>query len=190
MIVRRIAAGTAAAALLATGFMAGPASAKSKGQTDLKLDKGLVNALGAASVGVSANKGAKLSQQGVVSFPVTSVKGNVINHKGAFKLTASTGFVSLEKIAINYKTGKATASVGNPVTPDPLVIKNILVIKGGKNKIKKEGTWKNATASLAKSVDALGAKQDPASLMATVLGLPEGSIPTGQVLGKINIKLK
>ena len=190
MIVRRIAAGTAAAALLGTVFVAGPASAKSKGQSDLKLDKALVNSLEAANVGVSATGGAKLSQQGVVTFPVTGVKGKVINHKGAFKLTATAGFVSLENIAINYKTGKATASVGNPVTPDPLVIKNILLVKGGKNKIAKKGTWTGATVTLANSVEALGAKQDPASLLATVLGLPAGSIPTGAKLGKISIKVK
>ena len=43
------------------------------------------------------------------------------------------------------------------MTPDPLQIKNILLFKGGKNKISKKGTWTNASVSLAKQVDALGA---------------------------------
>ncbi len=174
MIVRRITAGAAGLALVGTAFAAAPAMAKTN-TTTLKLDAGLVSALGAASVAPSA---------------VAKLKGKTVTHKGGLKLTAAAGFVSLENIVINYKNGKATASVGNPITPDPLTINNILVIKGGKNKIAKNGTWNNATASLAKSVEALGAKQDPAVLLAQVLGLPAGSIPTGQKLGKITIKVK
>ena len=33
-------------------------------------------------------------------------------------------------------------------------------------------------------------KQDPATTLATVLGLPPGSIPTGQALGKVDIVVK
>ncbi len=187
MIVRRITAGAAGLALVGTAFAAAPAMAKTN-TTTLKLDAGLVSALGAASVAPSAVKPAKLKGT-TISFPA-KLKGKTVTHKGGLKLTAAAGFVSLENIVINYKNGKATASVGNPITPDPLTINNILVIKGGKNKIAKNGTWNNATASLAKSVEALGAKQDPAVLLAQVLGLPAGSIPTGQTLGKITIKVK
>ncbi|MCB0897523.1 MAG: hypothetical protein H6526_00415 [Actinobacteria bacterium] len=187
MIVRRITAGAAGLALVGTAFAAAPAMAKSN-TTTLKLDAGLVAALGPAGVTPSAVKPAKLKGT-TISFPA-KLKGKTITHKGGLKLASSAGFVTLQDIVINYKTGKATAAVGNPITPDPLVINNILVIKGGKNKIKKNGTWNNATASLAKEVEALGAKQDPAVLLAQVLGLPGGSIPTGQKLGKITIKVK
>jgi hypothetical protein len=187
MIVRRITAGAAGLALVGTAFAAAPAMAKSN-TTTLKLDAGLVSALTAANVAPSAVKPAKLKGTSI-SFPA-KLKGKNVTHKGALKLTAAAGFVSLENISINYKNGKATASVGNPVTPEPLLIKNVLVVKGGKNKIKKNGTWKNGKVTLAKSVDALGSKQDPANLIATVLGLPAGSIPTGAPIGKINIKVK
>ena len=187
MIVRRITASAAGLALVGTAFAAAPAMAK-QNTTTLKLDTGLVSAFSAVGVTPSAVKPAKLNGT-TISFPA-KLKGKTITHKGGLKLTTAAGFVSLENIVINYKTGKATADVGNPVTPDPLNIKNILVIKGGKNKIAKNGTWNNATASLNKSVEALGSKQDPAVLLAQVLGLPAGSIPTGQALGKITIKVK
>ena len=187
MIVRRITAGAAGLALVGTAFAAAPAMAKSN-TTTLKLDAGLVSALTAANVAPSVVKPATLKGTSI-SFPA-KLKGKNVTHKGALKLTAAAGFVSLENISINYKNGKATASVGNPVTPEPLLIKNVLVVKGGKNKIKKKGTWKNGKVTLAKSVDALGSKQDPANLIATVLGLPAGSIPTGAPIGKINIKVK
>ncbi len=187
MIVRRITAGAAGLALVGTAFVAAPAMAKSN-TTTLKLDAGLVAALSAGGVAPSAVKPAKLKGTSI-SFPA-KLKGKTITHKGGLKLTSAGGFVSLENISINAKSGKATADVGNPVTPDPLQIKNILLFKGGKNKISKNGTWNNATVSLAKQVDALGAKQDPASLLATVLGLPAGSIPTGVTLGKASIVIK
>jgi hypothetical protein len=187
MIVRRITAGAAGLALVGTAFAAAPAMAKTN-NTALTLDTTLVAALGAASVTPSAVKPAKFSGT-TINFPA-KLKGKTITHKGGLKLTTAAGFVSLENIAINYKNGKATASVANPVTPAPLEIKNVLLFKGGKNKIKKEGTWKNATVTLATSVDALGAKQDPADLLGTVLGLPKGAIPTGATLGKATIKVK
>ncbi len=189
MIVRRITAGAAGLALVGTAFAAAPAMAKQKSDTTvLKLDAGLVAALSAGGVAPSAVKPAKLKGTSITF--KAKLKGKTITHKGGLKLTSTGGFVSLENIAINVKSGKATADVGNPVTPDPLQIKNILVFKGGKNKISKKGTWTNASVSLAKQVDALGAKQDPASLLATVLGLPAGSIPTGVTLGKASVIVK
>jgi hypothetical protein len=187
MIVRRITAGAAGLALVGTAFAAAPAMAK-QNTTTLKLDTRFLALLGAADVAPSAIKPAKI-KGGSISFPA-KLKGKNVTHKGGLKLTAAAGFVTLEDISINWKKGKATAQIGNPVTPEPLEIKNVLVIKGGKNKIKKNGTWKNGKVTLAKSVDALGSKQDPASLIATVLGLPAGSVPTGATLGNITIKVK
>lgn len=185
MIVRRITAGAAGLALVGTAFAAAPAIAKNKGTSNLKLDKAFVLSMESANVTIKATKGAKLDTA-VVSFPVKSVKGKVINHKGAMKLTSATGYVAMQNLAINYKTGKVTATVPNSQTEDPLVIENVLVLKGGKNKIKTKGTWKNAKVTLAKDTT-IG---DPAGTIALVLGMQPGSIPTGATLGKITIKLK
>ncbi len=63
------------------------------------------------------------------------------------------------------------------------------MIKGGKNKIAKNGTWNNATVSLAKSVTSpLGAKQDPAGLLAQVLRLPPWR--TARSWGTASIEVK
>ena len=189
MIVRRITATAAGLALVGTAFAAAPAMAKTN-TTTLKLDTRFIALLGAADITASRVKPAKI-KGGSISFPA-KLKGKNVTHKGGLKLTASPdAYVALEDISINYKKGKATVQVGNPLTaPERVEIKNGLVIKGGKNKIKKKGTWKNGKVSLAKSAVVLGDKQDPAALIATVLGLPEGSVPTGATLGKINIKVK
>ena len=116
------------------------------------------------------------------------LKGKTITHKGGLKLSASNGsFVTLQDIKLNTKTGKATAGVNNSLTNSVITIKNLLVFKGGKNKIKTKGTWKNAKVTLAKSVDTYG---DPAPLMAAALGLPATAVPTGLTLGKANITVK
>lgn len=60
------------------------------------------------------------------------------------------------------------------------------VFQGGKNRIRQNGTWKNAKVALGTSTS-LG---DPAPLLAGQLGLPAGSITSGMTLGKANITLK
>lgn len=183
MIVRRITAGAAGLALVGTAFAAAPAMAKDY-NTALELDSNLMSALGAVGVTPSAVGKAKLKGT-TITFPA-KLKGKTVTNKGGLKLTGATGYVSIENISLNSKNGKATALVKAPVAADGLEIVDILVFKGGKNKIKKKGTWKNAKVSLATTTD-LG---DPAPLMAAALGLPATAVPTGVTLGKANITVK
>lgn len=188
-MIRRITAGAAGLALAGTAFAA-PAMAASN-TTVLTLDAGLVSVATGSGVVPSAVKPGKLSGT-KLSMPA-KLKGTTVTHKGGLKLTLGGSFVTVQDIKLNTKNGKATAGVNNSLTNGVITIKNILVFKGGKNTIKKNGKWKGATVSLAKSVTIdnppLGA-QDPAALLAQVLGLPAGSIPTGQVLGKATVTVK
>jgi hypothetical protein len=187
-MIRRITAGAAGLALAGTAFAA-PAMAASN-TTVLTLDAGLVSVATGAGVVPSAVKPGKLSGT-KLSMPA-KLKGTTVTHKGGLKLTLGGSFVTVQDIKLNTKNGKATAGVNNSLTNGVITIKNIRVVKGGKN-TKKNGKWKGATVSLAKSVTIdnppLGA-QDPAALLAQVLGLPAGSIPTGQVLGKATVTVK
>ncbi len=205
MFVRRIAAGTAVAALLGTVFVAGPAAAAkgmgetdpiprndetdltlSKGKTDLTLNKGLVQGLDAAGVGIKAIRGAKLSKSGVVTFRVTSVDGKVITHKGALLFSSSAGFVTLQNIALNYKTGKASALVEATAVPTGIQITDLLTLHGRQEPIRQNGTWKNAKVALATSTSV----GDPAPLFAAQLGIPTGPFTSGLRLGKATVTLK
>lgn len=183
MIVRRITAGAAGLALVGTAFAAAPAMAKTN-TTALNLDSGLVTALSSVGVTPSAVGKAKLSKT-TITFPA-KLKGTTLTNKGGLKLTGASGYVSIENIKLNTKNGKATALVKAPVAADGLEIADILLFKGGKNKLKTKGTWKNATVSLAKTTS-LG---DPAPLMAAALGLPATAVPSGLTLGKANITVK
>lgn len=183
MIVRRITAGAAGLALVGTAFAAAPATAKDY-NTELALDSGLVSSLSAVGVTPSAVGKAKLKGT-TVTFPA-KLKDKTVTNKGGLKFAGATGYVSIENISLNTKNGKATALVKAPVAADGIEIANILVFSGGKNKIKKKGTWKNAKVTLATSTD-LG---DPAPLMAAALGLPTAAVPTGLTLGKANITVK
>ena len=167
-------------------ILRGPAAAKNTGETDLTLSKGLVQGMDAAGVGIKAIRGATLSKSGVVTFRVTSVKGDVITHKGALQFSSSAGFVTLQNIALNYTTGKATASVEATAVPTGIQITDLLTFTGGKNQIKQNGTWKNAKVALATSTSV----GNPAPLFASQLGLPAGSIASGMTIGKANITLK
>ncbi len=190
MIVRRITAGAAGLALVGTAFAAAPAMAK-QNTTTLKLDTTLVAALGAAGIAPSAISPGKFVGTSI-SFPA-KLKGKKITHKGGLKLTLGDNFVTIENISINYKSGKASIKVNNSLTNSKIPLKNALVFSGGKNKIKKNGTWKNATVKLAKSVNVTNpplGPQDPANLIGQVLGLPVNSIPSQAELGKANIKVK
>ncbi len=158
------------------------AAAKNKGETDLTLSKGLVQGMDAAGVGIKAIRGATLSKSGVVTFRVTSVKGDVITHKGALQFSSSAGFVTLQNIALNYTTGKATAFVEATAVPTGMQITDVLTFTGGKNQIKQNGTWKNAKVALATSTSV----GNPAPLFASQLGLPAGSITSGMTIGKAN----
>lgn len=185
MIVRRITAGAAGLALVGTAFAAAPAMAKDY-NTSLELDSGLVSALGAVGVTPSAAGKAKLKGT-TITFPA-KLKGKTITNKGGLKFAgAPDKYVSIENISLNSKNGKATALVKLPLAPDGLEVADLLLFKGGKNKIKTKGTWKNAKVTLAKSVDTYG---DPAPLMAAALGLPATAVPTGLTLGKANITVK
>ena len=157
-----------------------PAVATNKGETDLTLSKGLVQGMDAAGVGIKAIRGATLSKSRVVTFQVKSVKGDVITHKGALLFSSSTGFVTLQNIALNYTTGKASAFVEATAVPTGMQITDVLTFTGGKNQIKQNGTWKNAKVALATSTSV----GNPAPLFASQLGLPAGSIATGMTIGK------
>ncbi len=140
----------------------------------------------AAGVTIKAIRGATLSKSGVVTFRVTSVKGDVITHKGALRFSSSAGFVTLQDIALNYKTGKATAFVQANAVPTGIRITDLLTFTGGKNQIKQNGTWKNAEVALATSTSV----GNPAPLFATQLGLPAGSIASGMTIGKAQVTLQ
>lgn len=146
MIVRRITAGAAGLALIGTAFAAAPAMAKTN-TTTLKLDSGLVTLLTGANITPSPIKPAKLKGT-TVTFKA-KMKGKTVTHKGGLKLTASSGAVaSFSNIAINAKNGKASALVAIPIAPDGAVVEDVLKFSGGKNKLKKKGTWKNAKVTL------------------------------------------
>lgn len=181
MIVRRITAGAAGLALAGTAFAAAPAMAKS--QTTLGLDAGLVKTLTDGGVAVSATSPAKMSGT-KITFPA-KMKGKVVTHKGGISFKSAANTVTLVKLAINAKNGKVSAEATQPVAA-PLA--DLMKVSGGKNKLKKNGTWKGAKLSLAKSFDFAGQATDPATLIGTLLGLPAGSIKTGAVIGKIDIK--
>jgi hypothetical protein len=193
MIVRRITAGAAGLALVGTAFAAAPAMAKTN-TTTLKLDATTLNIVGAVGIKPSAEKPAKLKGT-TVTFPA-KLKGKTITHKGGLKLADPNGkFLTVQDIVINYKTGKANANVNQSLTNSPLAIKNLLTFKGGKNKIKKNGTWKGAKVALAKSVDVPGlGKQTTQFVLASVFGLDEAlinsALPGAISLGTADIKVK
>ena len=163
-----------------------PAVATNKGETDLTLSKGLVQGMDAADVGIKAIRGATLSKSRVVTFRVSSVKGGVITHKGALQFSSSAGFVTLQNIALNYTTGKATAFVEATAVPTGMQITDLLTFTGGRNQLKRNGTWKNAKVALATSTSV----GNPAPLFASQLGLPAGSITSGMTIGKARVTLQ
>jgi hypothetical protein len=169
-----------------TWILKQPTAAKNTGETDLTLSKGLVQGMDAADVGIKAIRGATLSKSGVVTFRVTSVKGDVITHKGALQFSSSAGFVTLQNIALDYTTGKASAFVEATAVPTGIQITDLLTFTGGKNQIKQNGTWKNAKVALATSISG----GDPATLFASQLGLPAGSITSGMTIGKARVTLQ
>ena len=168
------------------GLLRQSAAAKNKSETDLTLSKGLVQGMDAAGVGIKAIRGATLSKSGVVTFRVASVKGDVITHKGELLFSSSAGFVTLQNLALNYTTGKATALVEATAVPTGIQITDVLTFTGGKNQIKQNGTWMRAKVALATSTSV----GNPAPLFASQLGLPAGSITSGMTIGKANITLK
>lgn len=184
MIVRRITAGAAGLALAGTAFAAAPAMAK-QNTTTLALDKGLVTALSGGGVAVSATTPAKLKGT-TITFPA-KLAGTEVTHKGGISFKSAASVVTLVNLAVNTKNGKVSAEATEPV-PAPLT--DLMKVSGGKNTIKKNGKWKNAKLSLAKSFDFGGQPTDPAVLIGTLLGLPSGAVKTGQVIGKINIEVK
>lgn len=184
MIVRRITAGAAGLALAGTAFAAAPAMAKTN-TTTLTLDPALVTVLTDAGVTVSAKSPAKMSGT-KISFPA-KMKGKVITHKGGISFKSAASTVTLINLAINAKNGKVSAQATEPAQ---VPLTDLMKVSGGKNKIKKNGTWKGAKLSLAKSFDFGGTATDPAALIGTLLGLPTGAIPTGETIGKIDIKVK
>lgn len=149
MIVRRITAGAAAVALAGTAFVAAPAMAKSN-TTTLKLDDATLGIISGVGIKASAVKPAKLKKT-TVTFPA-KLKGSKVNHTGGLKLAAGDKFLTVQDISINIKNGKANATVDNSFV-GPKAIKNVLLFKGGKNTIKKNGKWTKANVYLAKSVD-------------------------------------
>jgi len=190
MIVRRIAASAAGLALVGTALAAAPAMAK-QNTTELTVDKAFATATSAVGIKISAVKPAKMKGS-TLSFKA-SLKGKNITHKGGLQLALGSKFATIENIKLNYKTGKASADVNNTVTNSVIPVKNLLVFSGGKNKVAKNGTWKNAKVSLAKSVNITSpplGKQDPAALIGTILGVPATTVANGAQLGKASIKVK
>ena len=169
-----------------TWLLGGTAAVRNTGETDLTLSKGLVQGMDAADVGIKAIRGATLSKSGAVTFRVTSVKGGVITHKGALQFSSSAGFVTLQNIALNDTTGKASAFVEATAVPTGIQITDLLTFTGGKNQLKRNGTWKNAKVALATSISG----GDPATLFASQLGLPAGSITSGMTIGKARATLQ
>lgn len=160
-------------------------AARNSSGTDLTLSRGLAEGTEAAGVGIKAVRGATLSTSGVVRFPVTSVQGDVITHKGALLFSSTAGFVTLQKIALNVTTGKASAFVEASAVPTGMQITDLLIFTGGTNRIKQNGTWKNAKVALATSISG----GDPASLFASQLGLSAGSLASGMTIGSARVTL-
>ena len=156
------------------------------GETDLALSQRLVQRMEAAGVDITAIRGATLSTSGVVTFRVIAVKGDVITHKGGLRFSSSAGSVTLQDIAVNSTTGKATARVETPAVPGGIQITDLLSFTGGDKLIKQKGTWTNAKVTLARSTSV----GDPAPLFASQLSLPAGSIASGMTIGKATITLK
>ena len=142
MIVRRLAAGAAGLALVGTAFAAAPGHGEAEhhhAQTRHHACRG-TRRRGYRAIGDLSGKFVGTS----ISFPA-KLKGKKITHKGGLKLTLGDNFVTIENISINYKSGKASIKVNNSLTNSKIPLKNALVFSGGKNKTKKNGTWKNAT---------------------------------------------
>ena len=156
------------------------------GETDLALSQRLVQRMEAAGVDITAIRGATLRTSGVVTFRVIAVKGDVITHKGGLRFSSSAGSVTLQDIAVNSTTGKATARVETPAVPGGIQITDLLSFTGGDKLIKQKGTWTNAKVTLARSTSV----GDPAPLFASQLSLPAGSIASGMTIGKATITLK
>ena len=156
------------------------------GETDLALSQGLIRRMEAAGVNIDVVGGATLSKSGVVTFRATDVDGDVITHKGGLRFSSSTGYVTLQNIALNYATGKATARVEATAVPSGMQITDLLNFAGGSKQIKQNGTWTNAKVALATSTSV----GNPGPLFASQLGLPAGSIASGMTIGKATITLK
>lgn len=86
-----------------------------------------------------------------VTFRVTSVKGDVITNRGALQLSSSAGFVTLQSIALIHTAGTASTREEATAVPTGTRITDLLAFTGGKNRIKQNGTWKNAKVALATS---------------------------------------
>lgn len=191
MIVRRITAGAAGFALAATAFAAAPAMAKTN-TTVIKLDSSTIDTVGLLQIKPEAVKPAKL-KKGKLTVPA-KLKGKYVTHKGGLKLTNGTAFLTVENIKLNYKNGKASATVDNSVL-GAVEVPNVLTFKGGKNTIKKNGKWKNAKVALAPKVNVppLG-EVTTAFVLGTVFGVDEATIeqflPAPISIGKATIIVK
>ena len=174
MIVRRITAGAAGLALVGTASRSRPGHGEEQHH---HAEAGRWPCFGAHRCERRAVSGQAREAEGHEHQLPGEAKGKNVTHKGGLKLTAAAGFVIAGNISINFQERQGHGRVGNPVTPDPLIAEHP-ERQGGKNKIKKNGTWKNGKVTLVgKSVGALGSKQDPANpVHLTVLGLG-GSYP-------------
>lgn len=169
------------------GFALAPAHAASG--TTLALDSALMTALGSNDVSVAAIEPGTLSGT-TLSLPA-SASGKKVNHRGGLRLTSTMGYVALTNITLNRKTGKAGVSIETAYNDNQQEqVKNLLVFKGGKNTLKKNGKWRNVTVSLAKSAVIGGQTTDPAVLLSSSLQVPMGTVSPGQRLGKATIIVK
>lgn len=191
MIVRRITAGAAAVALAGTAFAAAPAMAKSN-TTTLKLDANTLNIVSAVGIEASAVKPAKLKGTSI-AFPA-KMKGKFVTHTGGLKLSLGDKFLAVNNIKLNYKTGKANATVDNS-TLGPVEIKNVLTFKGGKNTIKKNGKWTGAKVALAEKINVPNAGEfTTQAVLGLIFGLPEATVnqvlPGAIALGTATVNVK
>jgi hypothetical protein len=138
-----------------------------------------------ADVGIKAIRGAT-SSKARGNLPGDECQGRVITPKGALQFSSSAGFVTLQNIALDYTTGKASAFVEATAVPTWLQIRDLLTFTGAKNQIKQNGTWKNAKVTLATSISG----GDPATLFASQLGLPVGSITSGMTIWEARVTLQ
>ena len=160
--------------------------------TTLKLDANTLNIVSAMGIQASAVKPAKLKGTSI-SFPA-KLKGKFVTHTGGLKLSLGDKFLAVNNIKLNYKTGKANATVDNS-TLGPVEIKNVLTFKGGKNTIKKNGKWTGAKVALAEKINVPNAGEfTTQAVLGLIFGLPEATVnqvlPGAISLGTATVNVK
>lgn len=174
-----------AVAALALCACLGASSAQAASRATMTMNPELLVALSSNSVSISAVSPAA-AEGAVLSMPVKT-KGATAILKGGLELSTSMGAVSLERIKVDTRSGRASALVGSASTSDSAEARGILSFRGGKNTFSSNGKWKNAKVYIAKSAVINGQVTDPARLICSTLQVPIGTVAQGQRLGKVTI---